>query len=630
MAMNPIFRSSPTRMMGMSSGMDTEFIIQQTLRMHQMKIDTQWRARATLEWRQQTLNGVRDQIADFRRTFLTTQGSTGMLNRLSNVYNTHKATVTGGNNNANVGKVSIRTSTNSDTGTLTINSVNKLAHGAQAVSSNVTGVGGSGLSPTSTLGSLSGLPGTGSGKISFSDDVFKITAGEDGSETTFNIWRDDDGNYFSEPFVDGMPRTAIDFNEGNNFTVELDNGTTLRKLESGNLAVITYSPALDEDGEEIPGEPPVENIEAAFGVDEYGKTSIAVGSGDNIKWIDLSRNDTINSMINKVNASEAGVTMSYDRLKDEFKIETNYPGSSSTDRSTESLTLYGHAFEALGLMSERDPGTGWQTLSNGQNAEAIINGERVERTTNSFEFRGISITLNDTFTEASGTVSVAITRDVTDTVKEIKGFIDAYNSIIKRIEGLTRERKTNAERTYTPLTDEEKSVMTDKQIEEWETIAKKGILANDVGLQNLANNLRAALFETVESAGMRPSDIGLSTGNFFGGTGGQIVLDEDKLRAALEENPDRVIEVFAGIDGNQGLLRRMDKLMGDYVNVSQTRTLKSLEDSIKRANEQMERMQMKMFAEEDRLYKQFAAMETALSQMQSQGDWFSAMLGAGK
>jgi len=37
-----------------------------------------------------------------------------------------------------------------------------------------------------------------------------------------------------------------------------------------------------------------------------------------------------------------------------------------------------------------------------------------------------------------------------------------------------------------------------------------------------------------------------------------------------------------------------------------------------------------MFAEEDRLYRQFAAMESAMSRLQSQGDWFASMLGGFK
>jgi flagellar hook-associated protein 2 len=68
--------------------------------------------------------------------------------------------------------------------------------------------------------------------------------------------------------------------------------------------------------------------------------------------------------------------------------------------------------------------------------------------------------------------------------------------------------------------------------------------------------------------------------------------------------------------------------MLSYVNGSQHNSISGLENSIRRSNEQMERMQQRMFDEEDRLYKKFAALETALSKLQSQSDWMMAMLNA--
>ena len=70
----------------------------------------------------------------------------------------------------------------------------------------------------------------------------------------------------------------------------------------------------------------------------------------------------------------------------------------------------------------------------------------------------------------------------------------------------------------------------------------------------------------------------------------------------------------------------MDDIMAGYINGTQSRTIDSLENSIIKANEQMEKLRLKMYEEEERLYRKFAAMETALSKIQSQSDWFTAML----
>ena len=522
MAINPLFRSSPTRMMGLSSGLDTDSIIQQTMRIHQMRIDSQMRKRTVLQWRQEIFSGIKDQISSFRNTFLSSLGSTTMMQK--NVYNSTVASVTGKNADA----VTIRTTSSSSVGSLTIGKIESLAKGASATSAGGVSEGGGGFLPSAKL----------------SDITFK----------------------------------------------------NLEKLD----------------------------------FDSSGKTTITINSNT----IELSEDDTVTSMINKVNSSGAGVTMSYDRLSDKFTLESTKIGgtvASDLQRSEEH-----NFFTLLGLGG--GPGS---VETNGTIARAQVNGEWIESDKNTFDFRGLIITLNKTTNgtvmngstitgDPSEDITVTLKRDATDAVNRIKGFIEAYNSIIKKIETLVRERKTTSEASYEPLTDEEKSVLSEKQIADWEAIAKKGILKNDNGLQNLATSLRGALYESVRSAGLSPAEIGLTTGNYFTESGGQIVLNEDKLRAALEEDPDRVAEVFAGTDGNRGLLWRMNSIMETYVNRSQPETVKSLEESIRRANEQMTKLQERMYAEEDKLYRQFAAMESALSKLQSQGDWMNAMLGIGK
>jgi len=504
-------------MMGLSSGLDTESLIKQTMRIHQIRIDSQMRKKTVLQWRQETYNGIKDQISNFRNTFLSSLGSTTMMQR--SVYNSTVANVTGKNADA----VTIKTTMGATTGTMRIGQVVSLAKGASVSTASGVSANNAGFAMTDKLSSLNL---TGGGQV--------------------------------------------------------------------------------------------------FGVGEDTATIEVRGTS-----ITLDKNDTISSMINKVNNSSADVTMKYDRLADQFTFESKTTGAG------DNFTIFGDALEALGFTGA-SAGAG-VNATGGSKAQVYINGTLETFDSNTFSYRGLSITLNRTTdTGATGPVAhaddtiITLKRDATEAVNRIKTFIEAYNSIIKKIEGLVRERKTSTEAAYEPLTDEEKSVMSEKQIQEWEAIAKKGILKNDNGLQNLASSLRSALYESVKVAGLSPAEIGLTTGNFFGETGGQIVLNEDKLRAALENDPDRVAEVFAGTDENRGLLWRMNSIMNQYVSTSQPETLKSLESSIKRANEQMTKMQVKMYAEEDKLYRQFAAMETALSKLQSQGDWLSAMLGVGK
>jgi len=680
---NPM-RAQPTRMMGLASGMDTDFIIQQTLRMHQFKIDNQMRNKKLIEWRQQTHTGIKDEISKLRSTYLSNLGSKTMMNR--NVFNATKATITG----ANAGAVSIRTNTGSPIGNFKINSVTQLAKGAHMVTQGSVSADNAGFSSSAKLGDLDFANG---GKIDWTRDGgtvkvggkdVKIERADSGGAWTFAgadsaVWNGDNskvtitvgettrtlnlvtetvGTETSYSFTEDRPgifagtitATATTGSEENKevpkefkITVDLKVNSTDPEAEpsfTSNIGKVTI-----ENGQVIlrfdEGNEPQEYQLGAWNADTQtiGVTALEQQTQSvvrlekeatltvNDKAVQIRATDSLGDTINKIN-NTGGVSMSYDRLTDQFTLQArlgNYDPASTT------LTLDGGGSNFFDLIS----GTGEAPeIVAGQKAIVRLNDEDTDRefNTNSFEFRGVNITINDTFSGEA--VSVNLARDSEPALNAIKGFIDSYNAIIARLEGLLSERKGANEAGYKPLTDEEKAGMTDKQIEEWEAIAKKGILRNDNGIQNLVNNLRRSFFESIEGMGVSASQIGLTTGAYRDGTGGQIIINEEKLKEALEKDPEMVADIFVKIDTSSGsprgvgLLHKLDGLMRDYVNESQPISIRSLEDSLKRVNEQIQRMQERMFAEEDKLYRQFAAMETAMQKLQQQGGWFNAMLGS--
>ena len=618
--MNSIMRAGPARMMGLSSGMDTEFIIQQTLRMHQFRIDQRIRQRTLIEWRQQIHNSIGDELKSLRNTFLSA-GATNSL-RMSSAYNTHVANLTTRpNSTTNTNAVSIRTSADSTVGNFTILSVNKLDTGASITSENRVSANNAGFASNQRLSSLDLV----NGPMTFNASDVRV-----GDATGVDINRVGDKIGDITVTDSGSAKAWLGAAYDSLSNAEDEEGNVIGKKVTINGVDVTINEntSLQSMFNSVNN-----NAENASARVEF-ITDIYVDG----QKIELNANDTISGMISKVNDDERlNVTMSYDRIADKFTIESNAIGFHST------ISAVG--LEKLGIDNANE--------QKGTDAEVWVqigsNGDPIKLENNSgvnnrIEFGGVTITLNSVFNAAfDGTtagittevrdnaIDVAITRDVTDTMERITSFINSYNSIISRLEGLLSERKTTRERSYQPLTDEEKANMTEKQIEQWEDIARKGIMRNDSALQQLVNQMRASFFEEVAAAGgMRPSDIGLSTGSYFDGTGGQIIIDTDKLRAALEENPDRVMSMFTSVsEDSPGLINRLDDLVNEYTRPrgTQYNTLESIERSLRSANEQIERMQEKMWREEEALYRKFAAMETAMSQLQSQGDWFTQMLG---
>ncbi|MCL2663565.1 MAG: flagellar filament capping protein FliD [Oscillospiraceae bacterium] len=710
---NPM-RSQPTRMMGLASGMDTDFIIQQTLRMHQFKIDNQMRNRKLIEWRQQTHNSIRDDIQSLRSTFLSTQGSKTMMTR--NTFNATKATVSGANSSA----VSIRTNAGSPLGNFSVTKVTQLARGAQLTTATGVSGNGNGFATGTTLGAMvfknnghgeqiswthTGatvrvgnedvkIERTNDGAWSFTDRAgnavatnatstwdgtgpLTITAG--GSERTLNLvgnatsgfsFIEDRKGVFDHTFaipegVGGAARNiTVTATEGANGTWSFrSNEGAVTLGEDGKLSVtfgrgdtaVPHELGEWEWDADNPTAPEVNGVAfnqvtqtVANMAGEARLTFNTTGLAADDKVVLIRATDTLTDMIARIN-NEAGVSMSYDRLTDQFTLQTRMGANVDPENAKLTLTSGSNFFDIIRgntstIALEAGETGAANRIRDARQAIITVNGnEELKSNTNTFDFRGVGITVNRTFDGTAvnsegiftdgGPISVGLTRDTEPAMNAIRDFINSYNTLIARLEGLLTERKTGSEVSYRPLTDEEKQGMTDRQIEEWEAIAKKGILRNDQGIQSLVSNLRRSFFEEIEGLGISPSQIGLTTGNFFDGTGGQIIINEDRLRAALENDPDMVADIFVRIDSSGlqnrgvGLMHKIDGLLRGYVNESQATSTRGLEDSLKRVNEQIERMQARMFAEEDRLYRVFAQMETAMQRLQQQGGWFNAMLG---
>ena len=331
-------------------------------------------------------------------------------------------------------------------------------------------------------------------------------------------------------------------------------------------------------------------------------------------------NMTVRQLIDKVNGLGIGVKMSFDELAQRFSLESTVTGNGFK------LDIKG--LEKLGLgdgVYPIPPAPGVAPPTHGT-AKLLINGieETVHFSDNVIVLAGgaVRITINDDI-KPGDEVEIEIKRDSTQAVNNIKSAVDSFNAILKRIDDMLKDRKGVNERGYTALTDEEKAVMSEKQIEEWEAIAKKGIMRGDPGLQSVLNRLRDDIINGVRTVQEKTGH------HFMSLSGGQIVINEDRLKAALEDRPEDVADFFAKIENGKGtgLFYDMEKRLSDFVNTSQIRTRQNLENSIREVNLQMERMTLKMYAEEDKLYRQFAAMETALSKLQQQGDWMTSMLG---
>ncbi|MHB1313920.1 MAG: flagellar filament capping protein FliD [Christensenellales bacterium] len=328
---------------------------------------------------------------------------------------------------------------------------------------------------------------------------------------------------------------------------------------------------------------------------------------------------TLADMISQVNASDAGVTMRYSSLSNGFTITSKDTGSAS---SVEIVNISGNAFAAVNSAFGIAEGS-----ASGQDAMLSIDNIAVTKPTNAFTIDGITYSLKNTSPAA---VSFNVERDIDNAFDKIVSFIGNYNTLISALQSKIDEA---AYASYEPLTDAEKEPLSESQITKWEEKAKSGLLKNDSNIKSLLGAMRNAFYTTVEGAGISAFNIGITTQNYA--SNGEITINEDALREALQDNPDQVISLFTDTSqatdattkyNQSGLVTRISNALLVYTDNSTDITLANLGTEIYRAESKMSRLQDWLETQEENYYRKFSAMESALASLNNQSSWLSSMV----
>ncbi len=390
---------------------------------------------------------------------------------------------------------------------------------------------------------------------------------------------------------------------------------------------------------------------AADLVDEDGIIRI---NGKEIKIENFDVNKTsVADILSAINKSDAGVKISYMENTDKFSVVATQDGAAGSVELGENGNLNGLEKILFG----KDDGTLNGAVKAGQDAIVSIDfdgeggAEAVEitRGTNSFTLDGLGITVNGKFGyEGDNVVSgqeIKLTSsvDADKILNAVKDFIKDYNDIVEFTNSAVQE-KTN--RNYAPLTDEQRSEMTESQIKDWETEAKKGLLFNDSSIRSLTDELRN-MFIGIGSSGLSLEDIGIKASTDWR-ENGKLTLDEEKFKTAVTEHTDDVKNLFnaeaSGADKG-GIMTRMKGLTDKYVATtgatkgilieraghtsSPASMLKnSLLSQMNEIDKVIERLEASLKAESLRYQNQFTALESLVQKMNVQSGWLIQQFGS--
>ena len=357
--------------------------------------------------------------------------------------------------------------------------------------------------------------------------------------------------------------------------------------------------------------------------------------------INVKAGSSINQIISAINSSDAGVTVSYMKNSDKFMITAKADGASGqielgdpTKENDITNILFGSIDSSTDITKGQDAIVAVQYAGSSEVVE-------LHRGTNTFTQDGLNIAVKGKFgyDEAGNIkegeeVTFESTANVDSIMSAVKDMVAAYNEIVDLVNNLV---STKPDRSYAPLTDDQKEEMTEDQIEKWEKKAKEGILFGDDLLRNLSSDLR---FVAGGSLMTELEKIGISEASGYS-SNGKLTIDETKLKNALETEPDKVAKLFT--DKDNGLMTNMKKVTDSYAKTWGTKgsliaragseaAATSLTDneiytSMKDIDDIITQLQSRLKSEQDRYLSQFTTLETLIAQMNSQSSYLSSMTG---
>ncbi|MGN0438114.1 MAG: flagellar filament capping protein FliD [Lachnospiraceae bacterium] len=631
------------RMTGLASGLDTESLVGELSKAYQTKVDNAKKAQTKAEWKKEAWASLNTKLMNFYKGALSTFKSSG-------TYNTKAVTgnLTGMKVSANAKAV---------------NGTHKIKVNSTASAQMWTGyqIGGKGHTVTATSYEAAT---DGSKKISelknaqgysiqneLNGSSFKVSANGVDTEVNINIDSDTtvddmisninsqlDGTGLTASFekgalkftntsvgADGSPGYDISVVAGNEASaIALGLSTeaaTIKPLGEGNTKNTYTAKAFAYEEKKTPDATVTGSTRLTdLGIAE--NTVIKVNGTE----INVDRNTTLSSLSTAM--ANTGINASYDATQGRFYLSAKNTGTENAFTvEADDATL-----SALGLKFA----DGYKGKIDASDASVTYNGVEYTQATNAFEINGLTIEASAVGEEQTFTVD----NDVDGIFDKVKSFVKEYNELITEMNKLYNADST---RGYEPLTSDEKEAMNDEDIKNWEDKIKGSLLRRDSTISSLLTNMRTILNKAVDvtnpdgtTSKFALSSFGIVTSDYT--EKGQLHIQGDpddssfmdldnKLKSAIASNPDAVTKTLTSL-GNEMYEHFMKAMKKTETSSSMTFYNDiTMDKDIKKRKEDVTDLQDKLTAEEDKYYKQFSAMETAMSRLQSQQSYVAQLFG---
>ncbi len=623
---------SITRITGITSGLDTDSLVKDLMDIEKLKIDKAERKKIYLEWQQDAYREVIDSLKAFQGEYFDYLNPDTNLRSSSAFGEFAESTQVAGED---VTYVSV-------TGTMGIQNYN---HTIESISQIATR--DEWRTDATAIGNLSGETidfGSLPDEIEFSltiDDSTKVLTVDTSSANNMNKLVTAIDDAITAAFGSDYAGVVRESDSGDSIDFRLDGSevTILATMDNeADLEWLGFESGASSDDYKSQGIGTLLNMsEVEF--NELSINDVHLSSLGLTVESTLSEVEEVISSNNTINAD-----FYYSEMSDSFSlISKEYGSANDISMSATFMTKFGFVDD----VAHHDEG---------KNAILELDGTTVIKSSNIFTIEGVKYELNSVYDGAEGDIDINVENDI-DAVKEkIQSFVETYNGLIETLNGKVDEVR---DYDYDPLTDEEKEALSDEEVEKWERYAKLGILHNDSVISTMLSSMRTALYESVEGVGRSLSDIGIQTSTNYK-DGGKLVIDDDELTEALENNFEEVVDLFTSTSDKEyldsdnaseryqenGIANRLNDILQNAVRTTRdagglkgtllekagltgdvTEFENSFTEKITDYEDRIDSLWESYYDKEDALYLRFANMEAALAELQSQSSSLASTLG---
>lgn len=359
----------------------------------------------------------------------------------------------------------------------------------------------------------------------------------------------------------------------------------------------------------------VQNVSSATAATSVLKGSFSITVGGNSQTINVSAGDSLQTIANSINNAKAGVNASVVQVSGGYQLAIT-DSKTGLANAASFADVSNNVLQTLGVLDSTNK---LNTSQDAKDAVISINGiTNITSASNTVTgaIPGVTLNVNGADNGAS-TISVNITADSSAAQKAIQAFVDQYNSTMSFI-------KTNL--SYDSTTKISGDLFGDPVLQ---------------GIQARLRNITGGTLNNPTGTFNDLSAIGVTTSSANYGEDAKLSFDSTKFAAAMASDPQSVANLLGASVGTvnlsngdaspaQGLANIMDSYLHPMIMYGGTmdRNQNSYDTQLINLKNQIAAFEKKATAYQNTQNAKFAALETALAGINSQGSWLTAQINA--